>query len=159
MFHGSELDVAFIMNLVETASFAHATKNFRDRYQIWILFYLFFFLKNILFIFREGGWRKKGRETSVRERYIDQLPLTCHQPGTWLTNQVYALTRSWTGNLSVPRLVLSPLSHTSQSLDFIIKKSFFISHIRLQVTNSYSLDWFIVFKKNHWTQSWRTCVN
>ena len=42
------------------------------------------------------------------ERYMDGLPLTCPQLGTWPPTQACAL------NLSVRRLVLNPVSHTGQ---------------------------------------------
>ena len=45
---------------------------------------------------------------------MDRLPLTCPQVGTWPATQARALTRSQSGDLLVHRLVLSPLSHTSQ---------------------------------------------
>ena len=60
------------------------------------------------------GGRKKGRETSMCERYINRLPLACPQLRTWLATQACALTRNRTGDLLIHRLVFSPLSHTSQ---------------------------------------------
>ena len=48
------------------------------------------------------------------EIYIDQLTLAHPQLGTLQATQAYALTGNWTGNLSVHRLALSPLNHTSQ---------------------------------------------
>ena len=57
-----------------------------------ILFYLYFL--KILFIFREGEGkekeRKKDRKTSMCERNIDHLPLTCPQLGTWSKTQACA---------------------------------------------------------------------
>ena len=55
------------------------------------------------------------------ERNIDQLP---HMPlvGTWPTTQACALTGNQTHNLSVYRLVLSPLSHTHQSAFYLKAK-------------------------------------
>ena len=50
----------------------------------------------------------------MSERYINQLPLTCPQPGTWSSTQARALTGSRTGNLLVCRPALSPLRHTRQ---------------------------------------------
>ena len=47
------------------------------------------------------------------ERYIDWLPFTRPQLGTWPTTQMCALTGHQTGNLLVRRLVLNPLSHIS----------------------------------------------
>ena len=50
------------------------------------------FLKKIyLFLERREG-REKGREASMCERYIDQLPLTPPQLGVWLASQACALT-------------------------------------------------------------------
>ena len=70
---------------------------------------------NILFIYFQKR-SKRGREASMHERSIDQLPLTPpipHLVGTWATTQASVLTGNQTGNLSVCRPVLNPLSHTS----------------------------------------------
>ena len=48
------------------------------------------------------------------ERNISWLPLTCPQLGTWPATQACALTGNRTSDLSVCRLALNPLSHTSQ---------------------------------------------
>ena len=48
------------------------------------------------------------------ERDIDQLPLTPPQLETWPATQACALTENPTNDLLVCRLVLNPLSHTSQ---------------------------------------------
>ena len=48
------------------------------------------------------------------ERYIKQLLLTRPQLGTWPATQACALTGNRTSDSLVPRLALSPLSHTSQ---------------------------------------------
>ena len=48
------------------------------------------------------------------ERYIDWLPLTHPQLGTWTTTQACALTGNQTRELLVHRLEVNPLSHTSQ---------------------------------------------
>ena len=72
-----------------------------------------FFLK-ILFIFEDRG--REG-ETLVCERYIDRLPLSHPQMGTWPTTQPCALTGNRTGDLLVPRWVLNPLSHTSKGVE------------------------------------------
>ena len=71
-------------------------------YLTWLKKYFIY-----LFIFRERG--KEGE----REGNINQLPLAHPQPGTWPTTQARALTGNWTSDLSVHRLVLNPLSHTS----------------------------------------------
>ena len=48
------------------------------------------------------------------EKYINQLALTHPQLGTWPKTQACALTENLTADLSVHRLALNPLSHTSQ---------------------------------------------
>ena len=56
------------------------------------------------------------------ERNIDWLPLTCPQLGTWLATQECALTGNHTGNPTVHRLELNPLSHISQGyFNFLIQ--------------------------------------
>ena len=47
---------------------------------------------------------------------MDQLPLTHPQLVTWPTTQACALIRNQTHDLSVHKLALSPLCHTSQGL-------------------------------------------
>ena len=44
------------------------------------------------------------------ERYVDQLPLTHSQLGTWPTTQACALTGNRTSDLCVCRPALNPLS-------------------------------------------------
>ena len=56
---------------------------------------------------------QKWRETSICERNISWMPLTCPQSGTWPATQAWALTGNRTGNLLIHRLELNPLSHTS----------------------------------------------
>ena len=48
------------------------------------------------------------------ERYINQLPLTLLQLGTWLITQACALTRNQTSDILVLRVALNSLSHASQ---------------------------------------------
>ena len=68
-----------------------------------------------LFTFRERGeGRERGRETSMCERYISWVPLSHPQLGAWPTSQACALTGNRTGDLSVPRPLLNPLSCTSR---------------------------------------------
>ena len=50
------------------------------------------------------------------ERNSDWLPLSHPQLGTWPATQACALTGNRTSNLSVHRLALSPLTHTSQGM-------------------------------------------
>ena len=53
------------------------------------------------------------------KRYMDWLPLTCPQLGAWPATQACALPRNRTSDLLVCRLVLNPLSYTSQGLLFL----------------------------------------
>ena len=50
------------------------------------------------------------------QRNINQLTLARPQLRTWSTTQASALTWNQTSDLLVRRMVLSPLSHTSQGL-------------------------------------------
>ena len=73
-----------------------------------------FFKKDFIYLFLETG---EGREKE-RERNISVwLPLMFPTTGDlaqWLATQACALTGNQTSDLLVRRLVLSPLSHTSQ---------------------------------------------
>ena len=72
----------------------------------------FIFLKYFICLFLERG---EGKE---REGEKHQCVVASHAPPTggltWLATQVCALTGNQTGDPLVHRLVLSPLSHTSQ---------------------------------------------
>ena len=65
---------------------------------------------------------EKEREGNidVGERYINWVPLTHPQLGTWPATQAYALTDNQTSNLWVHRPTLNPLSHTSQGLILVL---------------------------------------
>ena len=67
-----------------------------------------------LLLERGEGREKERRETSMYRRYTHWLPPACPQLWTWPATQAWALTGNQTGNLSVLRLVLSPLNHTNQ---------------------------------------------
>ena len=74
----------------------------------------------ILFYFLERG---EGREKE-RERYINvRLPLMHPLLGTWPATLACALTGSWTSDPLVHRLVLNPLSHTSQGPFFFLNST------------------------------------
>ena len=80
-----------------------------------VLFFVLF-LKKILFIFIDRG---EGRDKE-RERNINVwLPLMSPLLGTWLATRACALTGNWTDDPLVPRLMLNPLSYTSQCIFFI----------------------------------------
>ena len=55
------------------------------------------------------------------KRYINWLPLTHPQLGTWLATQAYTLTGNRTSNLSDHRPALNPLSHTSRGPNTFLK--------------------------------------
>ena len=50
-------------------------------------------------ILERGEGEERGRETSMCDRYVDQLPLACPPLGTWPTSQACALTGNQTNNL------------------------------------------------------------
>ena len=82
-------------------------------------FNIYIYILKILFIYfwsKGNGGGKRGRETSMCDRYIHQLPLLYPQWGTWYSTQACALTRNLTSDLSVHGPMLNPLSHTSQGL-------------------------------------------
>ena len=78
---------------------------------------LFFLLRFYLFIFKE-----RGRE-GEREREKRQLSLTWPLLGTWPATQAYTLLGNRTGDPLVCRLLLNPLSHTSQGPVGILEDS------------------------------------
>ena len=75
-------------------------------------FYFFSLKKNIyLFLGRREGWEKR-RETNTNM----WVPLKRPLPGTCPATQACALTGNQTSDPLVCRLVLNPLSHTSQGV-------------------------------------------
>ena len=68
------------------------------------------FLKILFIYFREEKGGEKERERNINV----WLPLTQPLLGTWPAAQACALTGNWTSDPLVCRLVLNPLSHTSQ---------------------------------------------
>ena len=83
------------------------------------------FLKILFIYFREEKGGEKERERNINV----WLPLTQPLLGTWPAAQACALTGNWTSDPLVCRLVLNPLSHTSQSYsNFFIP----ITHLTIQ---------------------------
>ena len=80
------------------------------------------FLKILFIHFYRGEGREKERERNINV----WLPLERPQPGTWPATQACAMTGNRTGEPLVHRLVLNPLSHTSQDRTF-----FFLLKINL----------------------------
>ena len=80
-------------------------------------FYLFFF-KDFIYLLLERGKGERERETAIGCLLRPQL-------GTWPATQACALTGNHTGDLSVCRWALSPLSHTSPGYSF-----YFLSNSR-----------------------------
>ena len=77
----------------------------------WKMWFLSSFFKYFIYLFLET---REGREKE-RERNINVcLHLVCPPLGTWPATQACALTGNQTGNPLVRRLVLKPLSCTSQ---------------------------------------------
>ena len=73
--------------------------------------FIFIFFKDFIYLFLERGEEKeKDRERNIHVL----LPLECPLLGTWPATQACALTGNGTGDPLVCRLVLHPLSHTSQ---------------------------------------------
>ena len=69
------------------------------------------FFKDYLFILDRGEGREKERERNINV-WLPHMPPTGDL--TWPATQAHALTGNRTGNPLVHRLVLNPLSHTSQ---------------------------------------------
>ena len=79
----------------------------------------YIFKRFYLFTFREGkGRRKRRRETSVYEKYIDWLPLTHPLMGIWPGTQACTPNGNQTDDPLVHSVTLwpalNPLSYTSQ---------------------------------------------
>ena len=62
---------------------------------------------------------RPGPRLGAREEKPIHVPLTFSQLETWPATQACALTGNQTGDLLVRRLVLNPLSHTSQGSNHI----------------------------------------
>ena len=95
-----------------------------------MLFFLTFFkkifLKDFIYFFRERkGGRRRGREPSMCERNIDQLPCT---PLTEVLTGSQACALAWnrTSHLSVYGPALNPLSHISRGSNAIFYIKFFM---------------------------------
>ena len=86
--------------------------NLRSVPRLWqeLYFYLFIF-KDFIYLFLERGERReKERERDINVWLLLVWPLL----GTWPASQACALTGNWTDDPLVHRLVLNPLSHSSQ---------------------------------------------
>ena len=99
---------------------------FLSFYYIWAFphYYMKEHLKSFkdfiyLFLERREG-RERGRETSMWERHFDLLPLANPQTGTWPTTQECPLTGNRTSDPWACRLMLNPLTHTSQGSPLFI---------------------------------------
>ena len=60
------------------------------------------------------------------ERYINWLPVTQPQPGTWPATQACALIGNQTGNPLLCRPVPNPQGHTSQGYRLFLKRVFLV---------------------------------
>ena len=75
-----------------------------------------FFKKDFMYLFSRGGVREKENERNINVL----LPLMYPLLGTWPSTQECALTGNWTRDPVVHRLVLNPLSHTSQAFLYVL---------------------------------------
>ena len=77
-------------------------------------------MPNVNFFRERGREGEKKRNINVQDKHQS---VTSHMPqlGTWPVTQACTLTRNWTGNLSVCRPELNPLSHTSQGSKLFLK--------------------------------------
>ena len=100
-----------LVSLLEHLSHVHEPNAHRSRrvFQCQYEYLHLSFFKVSFFIFREMG-REEERERNIS----GWLPLLRPLLGTWPTTQAHALTGNQTCDPLVPRLVLNPLSHTSQ---------------------------------------------
>ena len=103
----------------EFEKYRHFSDKYDNRLMLFLPGYVFFFLltyifckifKFIIFIFREGGGRKRGREVSM----FGCLPCAPPPPGTCPSTQACVLTGTRTDDPLVCRLAPNPQSHTSQ---------------------------------------------
>ena len=62
----------------------------------------------------------RERNIDGQERNTHLLPLAHPQPGTWPILQACALTGNRTGDLSVHRPALNPLSHTARASVYFV---------------------------------------
>ena len=82
---------------------------------VCIVIVFLFFKKDFIYLFLHRG---EGKEKK-RERNINVwLPLACPLLGTWPITQACALIGNRTSDPLVCKLVLNPLSHTSQGKSF-----------------------------------------
>ena len=93
------------------------------------LILLFYFLKGFIYLYLET---REGKEKE-RERNINVwLPLAHPLLGTWPATQACALPENWTSDPLLRRLVLNPLSYSSQgTISFLKKKINHYPHIGL----------------------------
>ena len=100
----------------------------QNLFRLWniLVNLLVFFKKDFIYLFLE---RRKGRKKEREKNVNVWLPFAQPPLGTWPVTQACALTGNWTGEPLVCRLVLNPLSHTSQSYsNFFIP----ITHLTIQ---------------------------
>ena len=102
------------------------------------------FFKDFIYLFLEEGKDEEREALMMCERNTDQLSFAHPQLGTWPTTQACALTRNLTNDLSVCRLTLNPLSHTSQgSLGHFLKYTLHQRVLRIK-TDFYQMMYYII---------------
>ena len=94
----------------------HHTATLGEPHSPWQ--YFMFFKKDFIYCLEEGK-EGRDRETLMCERNINQVSLVHPQLGPWPSTQACALSGNRTGKLLVCRLMLNPLSHTSQGIFYV----------------------------------------
>ena len=102
---------------------------------------LFFFKKDLMYLFYRGEGRKKEREKNIHVWLLLTHPLL----GTWPTTQAYALTGNRTISPVVHRPLLNPVSYTSQCcyifLIVLFLKDFFWLRSKIYKENFSTFSW------------------
>ena len=117
-------------------------------YKIPTYFWSFLLKKYFIYLFLEKGMggRKRRRETSMCERSIDWLLLSCAPNGDWLSIQACALTRNWTSDLLFCRTIPDQLSCAGQGLSvsyFFFQSTLFFTLVHIAVSHLYSYFWLL----------------
>ena len=90
-----------------------------------------FLVKDFIYLFLERG---EGREKERKRNISVWLPLAHPQLGTWRATQACALTGDQTGDPSVSRSVLNPLSQPSQGVFHILNGDKATEHFKGPLT-------------------------
>ena len=95
--------------------------------------FLFLFFRFYFFILDIGEGKEKEKERNINV----WLPLTCPLLGTWPATQAFPPTGNWTSNPVTGRPALSPLSHTSQVVLWVLTNTYSGNHHHNQDIESF----------------------